>query len=175
MHSITSSFETLSPLLQREFYEREGYSGPFPLSHDQSFASHFKKYYSKFSNYLLPNAISKHTAVRRMALLGNHPQIIHQITKVLGKDVLLWGSQVVKQLGGKKKRFHVDAEFCAIEGASVWIAVENVVPKQSLFLISGSHVIETSPQELNKLHNLDLNDAEAVLAAPQDTIRMQSL
>jgi hypothetical protein len=146
-------------------YTKNGYTGPFPLPKKDLLFSTGKKYYTKFSNYLLPNPLARHTLDKQIALLGAHPLIMDKLVPLIGEDILLWGSQLVRQASGKKKRFHLDAEYSAIEGASAWIAIQNVQPQQSFFLIAGSHLINASPQELSKIENLDLQDPEAVLEA----------
>jgi hypothetical protein len=148
-----------------EMFTKDGFIGPFTLLEKDAIDSTLKKCLAGIPNLFLPNALERHAVVKCMAELAANPTIISKLKPILGDDLLLWGSLVIVQKPAKKKRFHVDAEFSAIEGAAVWLGMKNVVPQKTIFLIAGSHIIPESPQELNKLHGLDLTDGQAVLAA----------
>ena len=145
-----------------EQFQRDGFIGPFPLLDKKEINLVLKACLANIPNPFLPNPLARHVAVKRMAELGSHQNIVNKITPVLGPDLLLWGSQVIKQKPSKKKRFHVDAEFSAIEGVSAWLGLKNVVSKKTFLLVAGSHNIKQSPQELNKQGGLDITDGDAV-------------
>jgi hypothetical protein len=153
--------------VEKNEFHRNGFVGPFSLLENNQIDNTLQKCLNHIPNLFLSNPLARHTVVPEMAALGRHPQIVKKLINLFGNDLVLWGSQVIRQVPNKKKRFHVDAEFSAIEGVAVWLAMKNVVPKQTLFLIAGSHLLRQSPQEIQKTEGLDLCDSKAVLQAAQ--------
>jgi hypothetical protein len=132
-------------------FNQQGFIGPFDLLDEETIDPFYKRCLGHIPNYLLSNVLFRHAAVRSMAEFAANPAFIQQIIPLLGPDILLWGSQLICQKPKKKKRFHVDAEFSTIDGVAVWLGLRNVVPEKTLFLISGSHRIAASPQEIAEL------------------------
>jgi hypothetical protein len=151
-----------------ELFNKQGFIGPFDLLDEETIDPFFKRCVGHIPNYLLPNVLFRHAAVRSMAEFAANPVFIQQIIPLLGPNILLWGSQLICQKPKKKKRFHVDAEFSAIDGVALWLGLRNVVPEKTLYLISGSHHIVTSPQEIAALHSLDLSDGIAIEKAAKE-------
>ncbi|MBD0352158.1 MAG: phytanoyl-CoA dioxygenase family protein [Flavisolibacter sp.] len=99
-----------------------------------------------------------------MAELAMHADILGKINSLLGKNVLLWGSQIIKQKPFRRHRFHRDIEFSVIDGVAVWLAVKNV-NSDTFSVIPGSQLFRLSPQELSFLEGFNLNDEAAVLSS----------
>jgi hypothetical protein len=149
-------------------FNQQGFIGPFDLLDEETIDPFYKRCLGHIPNYLLSNVLFRHAAVRSMAEFAANPAFIQQIIPLLGPDILLWGSQLICQKPKKKKRFHVDAEFSTIDGVAVWLGLRNVVPEKTLFLISGSHRIAASPQEIAEHRSLDLSDGVAIEKAARE-------
>jgi len=146
-------------------FKRDGFIGPFDFSDKETLEILFWQCHANFPTALLANPLARHTAVKAMADLAAHPVFMRKLAALVSNNILLWGSQIIEQQPGKKKRFHVDAEYAAINGLAIWLAVKNVVPQNTFYLITKSHLIDKSPQELQKLQGISLQDADEVLAA----------
>lgn len=150
---------------ERKHYAEKGYLGPYTLFEGDHINHVLKRCYSNLSNLMLPTTLARHNYIKEMAALAMHSGFVQKLVTLLGEDILLWGSQIIKQKPFHKHRFHCDAEFSAIEGISIWLGVKNVISEESFSVISGSHLFSTSPQELSEKEGLDLYDAKAVEAA----------
>ena len=150
---------------EKSQFKREGYIGPCDFLDKKTLEVLFRRCHANLPNALLANPLARHIAVRKMVDLASHPVFMRKLAALVGNDILLWGSQIIKQQPGKKKRFHVDAEYSAISGPAIWLAVKNVVPQNTFFVITKSHLINRSPQELQKLQGINLEDADEVLVA----------
>jgi len=161
---LLESNAALSTEELRQFQE-QGYLGPYSLLEVDELSQILKSCYYSFPNLLLPSTLARHSVVKEMAELSMQHQFVSKVKALIGKNVLLWGSQVIKQNPFHRHRFHQDAEFAFIDGVAVWMAVKNVIPSECFYIITGSHLLNTSPQELSKKEGINLNDPKAVEAA----------
>jgi hypothetical protein len=148
-----------------EFYQQHGYLGPFPFLGQTELHTLLNNCWGGLSNQHLFHPLTRHAVVPAMAELGSNPKFLNPIKAILGNNVLLWGGAIIKQKPGRKKHFHLDAEFTLTEGASVWLGVKNVVSEKTFSLIAGSHLVPASPQELANKDGLNLSDEQAVSSA----------
>ncbi len=145
-------------------FEEQGYVGPFSLySKDQS--EWLLEQCAKYPKLLLPWTKGRHTVHPPMAHVGMNPLLLREVTAALGPDLLLWGSQIIRQKPNEQHRWHVDVEHTAWEGVTAWVAAKNVVPGESFSVITRSHRFGITPQELARQQQLDLTDADAVASA----------
>ena len=101
----------------------------------------------KYPDRLLPWLKGRHAVDRTTAEIAQHPQLLKILRGILGEDILLWGSQIIRQKPGKKFRWHVDQEHKVWNGVSVWIGLKNVQPFKSVSIVSGSHLFNSDPAD----------------------------
>jgi hypothetical protein len=80
--------------------------------------------------------------------LASHPSILQVITPLLGTDVLAWGVSAKRVKAGMGHRWHVDVEQKLCHGITVFVGLRNVEHRSTLKVITGSHRISATPQEL---------------------------
>jgi mannose-6-phosphate isomerase-like protein (cupin superfamily) len=78
-----------------------------------------------------------------------HPRILHLLTPLLGDNIVLWGSKLVRRAPGQLHTWHVDIESSSPDGrfVTVWIGLENSGAASGLRLIAGSHLCRRTVQE----------------------------
>jgi hypothetical protein len=146
--------------------EEKGFIGPFTLLEKEEMSVLLKRC-SRYPRMMLPWEKGRHMVVKDMALAAMHPPLLEKIVFLLGQDVLLWGSQIIRQPTSGKHRWHVDVEHTSWPGVTVWLAAKNVVSRESIGIITGSHRFTVTPQELAAQQGLDLRDDAAVEKAAQ--------
>lgn len=83
--------------------------------------------------------------VRRLA----KQSILVEILKNLpGNNILFWGSYFIAQKPGQAHRWHLDVEHGKWHGVTVWLWLKNLNEKKSISVISRTHKIPVTPQEL---------------------------
>lgn len=97
-----------------------------------------------------------------------HPRLLSLLTSLLGDDVVLWGASVVRRKPGVAHPWHSDIESARPDGrfVSVWIGIENTSRESALQLITRSHRLGRSVQEVRAQRGLRREQAtpEAMLA-----------
>ncbi|MCW5717119.1 MAG: cupin domain-containing protein [Bauldia sp.] len=93
--------------------------------------------------------------------IATDPHLVALLRSLLGDAVILWGASIVSRVPGEIHSWHSDVESMRREGgfASVWIGLENTSRESALNMISGSHRVGRSIQEL--LHGEGLSRADA--------------
>jgi len=107
---------------------------------------------------------SLHAHSQAVRLVAAMPALVSQVAGVLGPDLVLWGSELIRKGPGQSHRWHVDTE-CERHGVTVWLPLENVGPDSGLMLMTSTHRCPRSPQHLMIHDGLDLTSDEVVLAA----------
>ena len=146
--------------------EEKGFIGPFSLFDKEAMDSVLKNC-SRYPRIMLPWEKGRHTVVKEMALTATRPAILEKIVATTGPDVLLWGSQIIRQPAAAKHRWHADVEHMCWPGVTVWLAAKNVISKESFGVITGSHRFDITPQELAAREGLDLRNDTALEKAAQ--------
>jgi quercetin dioxygenase-like cupin family protein len=84
--------------------------------------------------------------------IASHPAITQHVAALLGEDVLLWGASIVPQRPGSAHAWHTDIEAALAGGRTltVWIGLENCTREAALRLVTRSHRIGTTVQELSR-------------------------
>jgi mannose-6-phosphate isomerase-like protein (cupin superfamily) len=82
--------------------------------------------------------------------LATRPHLIEILSPLLGDDIILWGTHLVKRGPGAIHPWHVDIESAAPDErfVSLWIGVENTSRESSLRFVSRSHAIGITIQQL---------------------------
>ncbi|MEX0684770.1 MAG: cupin domain-containing protein [Balneolales bacterium] len=151
--------ETLNSQQTRTFkkqFEDDGFIGPLPVMSgkdavvaarrlpksnlkgwDKSYAASFPEYYS----------------------IASKPEILDVVAAILGDDIMLWGSSLVVRKPGKVHPWHSDIETTGGIGrtVSVWVGLDYVNKNSSLQVISHSHSLGVSIQELRQKEALNRN------------------
>ena len=99
---------------------------------------------------------SLHTQVAALYDLSIDPSIVDRVCSILGPDVLAWGALPKVAAPGNRHRWHVDIEHTAWTGVSAFVGLAGMSMETSLTLVSGSHRVTSTPQDLG------LDDDEAV-------------
>lgn len=160
-------------LLLRTFAQR-GWVGPFPLlgldqcdrliATARTVAHHCvapekMDVRNRWSNFTtLKWFKSLHEVHPTFCELAAHPAIVRIVTLLLGPDVLAWGVSAKRVKAGKGHRWHVDAEQTLCDGVTVFLGLRNVDRQSTLKVLTGSHRLPASPQDLK------LDSDEQVLA-----------
>ncbi len=98
---------------------------------------------------------------------ASHSRIIDVVTELLGPDIMLWGSIVVRRRAGQIHPWHTDIETAESHGkaVSVWIGLRNTNTKSSLQVISGSHRLGPSIQEVASRNGRPRGEADKLQVA----------
>lgn len=111
---------------------------------------------------------SAHLLVKEAADLALRKEILGRIKSILGNNILLWGTQLVRKKNNESHPWHSDIEHVEWNGVTVWIGLQNVGPDSTMKLITGSHLFKTTPQELYTKSSCDLNSDQEVLKLAQN-------
>ena len=78
------------------------------------------------------------------------PEILDVVAELLDGDVILWGASIVTRAPNAVHAWHSDIESSDPDGrtVSVWIGLENTTPESSLLVVSYSHHLGVTIQEL---------------------------
>jgi len=133
-----------------EHFEGDGFAGPVRLLADDERRALLKHLES--GHYPAPLDWVKGRAAtdRVVYALAAQPSLLNMLKPLLGKDIILWGAQVVRRKPGQVHPWHSDSESCSPHGrfVSVWIGLRGTNRSSSLQLISGSHTLGESIQEV---------------------------
>ena len=122
--------------------------------------SYWRKLGKKYAWY---KSLHAHVAAARQ--VATSPGVVGPVRALVGKDLVLWGSQWVEKSAGKAHRWHADVECLDSDGVTVWLPLRNAGPDSGIKVIARSHRLATYPQALQAEQALDLDDDHSVLAA----------
>ena len=117
-----------------------------------------------------PTAYSKDRAVNDRFLydLGMRPTLRSLVTSCLGENVILWGAELIERKPGQSHPWHTDIESSAPDGGfvSIWIGLENTIRESALQVITRSHLVGKSVQQVRQEKGVSRETAssEQVLA-----------
>ena len=147
----------------RTVFERQGFLGPLPVLttwQRELLVRHLNR-----GAHVAPAVWEKGRAIRDYLFydIATQPEILGILRLLLGENVILWGASVVSRQPGQIHPWHTDIETSRADmrSVSVWIGIENTSQDSSLHLISGSHRLGYTIQELVKQHGLRRGDASA--------------
>jgi len=95
--------------------------------------------------------------------LATRPPLLARLRLLLGNDILLWGASLLTREPKQVHPWHSDIESCAPGGgfASVWIGIDNTSRESGLQLITGSHSIGKTIQQVAQERGLRRGEASA--------------
>ena len=143
-----------------EKFEKEGYIEPFKIINNDDCKKILYDSYIPRKYYTWAKSI--HEKSVEVKELATNSEILNKIKKIIGNDILLWGSCFIKQEPGNKHSWHCDLEYENWDGITIWIGLKNLNKKTELSLITHTHTIDTFPQKLSE-KNIDLNNNNEVL------------
>jgi mannose-6-phosphate isomerase-like protein (cupin superfamily) len=147
----------------RPAFEREGFLGPLPLLTTwkcELLVRHLSR-----GAHVAPIVWEKGRAISDYLFydIATQPALLGMLRLLLGENVILWGASVQSRQPRQIHPWHTDIETSRADmrSVSVWIGIENTSQDSSLQLISGSHRLGYTIQELVKQHGLQRGDAPA--------------
>ena len=144
-------------------FERQGFLGPLPvLSKCQC---EFIVRHLNRGELVAPAVWDKGRAINDYLFydIATQPELLGMLRLLLGEDIILWGASVHRRSPRQIHPWHTDIETSMpeIRSVSVWIGIENTSQESSLQLVSGSHRLGCTVQELQKQHGLQRGDASS--------------
>jgi uncharacterized cupin superfamily protein len=103
--------------------------------------------------------------------LATRPVLLERLRLLLGNDILLWGASLITREPNEIHPWHCDIESSVSDGAfvSVWIGIENTSHESALQLITKSHAIGKTIQQVAREHGV--RRGEASTATVLDWVR----
>jgi mannose-6-phosphate isomerase-like protein (cupin superfamily) len=93
--------------------------------------------------------------------LAVHPPILDRVASWLGRDVVLWGADLVVRQPGQRHPWHCDIETAQGEGTlSVWIGLAGTTAETSMSLVERSHRFDFPVQREMAERRRDRNDVD---------------
>ena len=155
-----------------ETFAREGYVGPLRLfgpAECQGIAAYLQR-----DDHPAPLDWTKGRAVHERLVyeLATDPALLRILTALVGPDIVLWGASAVTRRPGAVHPWHSDIESSDPEGrfVSVWIGIQHTSRESALQMISRSHRLGATVQEVRLARGLRRHEAtpEAMLAAARE-------
>jgi mannose-6-phosphate isomerase-like protein (cupin superfamily) len=102
---------------------------------------------------------------------ATRPGLLARVRLLLGNDILLWGASLITREPNQIHPWHCDIESSALGGGfvSVWIGIENTSRESALQLITRSHAIGKTIQQV--AHENGVRRGEASAATVLDWAR----
>ncbi len=143
-------------------YERDGWLGVYPLLTPEGVTYTCQVRERVMRGFMSPDWLARSHDARDLELrpwfksmhayvptfydITCHPAIVDRMVSILGPDVIAWGATLLRAVPGKTHRWHVDVEHRHWDGVSVFLGLENIEPRSTLKVISGSHRMSEPPQ-----------------------------
>ncbi len=102
--------------------------------------------------------------------IATDERVLSRVAARLGPDLLLWGASLVRRWPSQKHAWHVDLESAGRPGktVTVWIGLEHTSKASALRLVSHSHRLGKTIQELaaeRQVSRLELSDEDVLALA----------
>lgn len=149
-------------------FERDGFLGPVRIF-EPAECRRIAAYLDRPGE--APPDWEKGRAVRERFLfdLAVRPALLSLVTTMLGNDVVLWGATALRRAPGVSHPWHSDIESCTPDGGflTAWIGIEHTTQESALQVITGSHRLGATVQEVRQATGIrrDLATPEIMLAA----------
>src|SRR5207248_7046247 len=156
---------------ERDSFGRDGFIGPITLftrAQCQVVLRHFRH-----GDPPTPLKWGKGQAAsdRLLFALATRPALLARLRLLLGNDFLLWGASLITREPNEIHPWHCDIESSAngADFVSVWIGIENTSRESALHLITKSHSIGKTIQQI--AHEKGVRRGEASAATVLDWAR----
>jgi mannose-6-phosphate isomerase-like protein (cupin superfamily) len=144
-------------------FQRDGFAGPVELFGRRECIA--LSNYLDSSDRFAPADWAKGRAVTDWLLyrIAANPRLLEWLSPILGDDIVLWGSSVVKRPAGTVHPWHVDIESSTSDGrfATLWVGLRNAQHNATLQLIAGSHLCSRTVQQAQAQKGLRRGEASA--------------
>lgn len=165
----------------KDSFLAHGYAGPFPTLHSSAFKTLQSYVWNRHrsllwvlrlllekANVLSPNPMDDREAHIHSAMVFNtaiDPDILENVSAILGPDLLIWMSQVICRWPGHGGvDWHVDKINANVEGVHVSIALSEMNRKNGcLQIIPGTHHYSVDLNALARQGECDLSDVDSML------------
>jgi Phytanoyl-CoA dioxygenase (PhyH) len=147
-------------------FQRDGYAGPFRAFDRAHADALFEEAY--FPPQLLTWYKSVHEKSVPVVDAAGAPAVLRTLEPIIGNDILLWGTQFMFQKPGGRHAWHLDVEYGKWNGATVWIALKNLNAKTTISVITRSHLLDSSPQQLSRAKGIKSSDTAGILRGAQE-------
>ena len=143
-----------------EAFGRDGFIGPMSLftrAQCQLVMNHFRR-----GNAPAPLGWGKGHAASDCFVfsLATRPTLMARLRLLLGNDILLWGASLITREPNEIHPWHCDIESCTSgDFVSVWIGIENTSRESALQLITKSHAIGKTIQQVAHEHGVRRGEA----------------
>jgi chlorinating enzyme len=163
-----------------EFFDAHGYAGPFPALTSERFLklqTRVRRDHA-FGLGLVRLALFKLKVIGRDPMYDREahvksqlaydastdPQILTEVEKILGRDLVVWMSQVIcRSPGHGGVDWHIDAINARVEGVHVSIALSDMTERNGcLQVIPGTHKYDIDLDSLARKGDCDLSDAASM-------------
>ena len=93
--------------------------------------------------------------------LATSPALLVQLRSLLGNNIILWGASIIEREPGRIYTWHTDIESCGGDDhfVSVWIGLKNTSRDSALQLVSRSHAIGKTIQQVVSEHGMRRGEA----------------
>ena len=128
----------------------DGYVGPVPLLSE----TECRTFAQAHTRGEIPPGAGWHKGVavssRLVFDLATRDDLLDRVTGLLGGEVMLWGAMLIERSPGERHHWHTDIETSDPDAraVAVWIGLEQTSRQSSLRLITGSHRLGCSVQEV---------------------------
>lgn len=159
---------------ERASFESEGWAGPFraiDAEEAPTLVDEYREWWEGSEKQPFPSVPEgesvlrdkpwyqgMHTDVRRIYEIASSAPVLDRVRGAIGDDVLLWAASYFGQAPKDAIHWHADLEYQVVDGVSVWLALENVTPTNTLKLMAGSQGFSETPETLMPARNLNLLD-----------------
>lgn len=147
-------------------FEEQGWIGSYPLMDKLQVRELTEKYLNSKDNFISPKNYKSnigyesfkektwfkgvHSVIPEFYDIVTHPRIVSKIKKILGDNIILWGTAVTIRPPGKSHRWHIDIEHKEWKGVSVFIGLKGTSNKATLKIITTSHNIDSTNAQFHK-------------------------
>ena len=144
-------------------FEEDGILGPLRLFDRARAEALLRERF--FPKRLLTWYKSYHQRSIPVVRAASDPGILDVLRPVLGNDILLWGSVFIGQTPEQAHAMHLDVEHSRWDGVTLWLGLKNLTEETTVSVITRSHRLATSPQQLKTELGVDPLDNAQVLEA----------
>ncbi len=144
-------------------YKAEGYLGPFKILNATECEDLLKAIH--FPHLVQTWYKSGHEKSKRIIDVANNPKLVSIVSGLIGDDILLWGSIFIVQSRFMKHDLHLDVEHGKWKGVTLWLGLRNL-EETEVFIITRSHLLPITPQELSK-QGVDISNDQEMLRIAQ--------
>ena len=144
-------------------YNDEGYLGPLVIFDETECENTLKALH--FPHLVQTWYKAGHEKSKRIIKAASNKKIVSIVSSLIGEDILLWRSIFIVQSKAMKHNLHLDVEHGKWSGVTLWLGLRNL-EETKVFIITRSHSLPITPQELSK-QGVDISNDQEMLRIAQ--------